>query len=377
MTLVFPSDPSPEGSTNQGKTTFAHCLARSMLIDVPCTMVKDVESAPASRSLAATIERYGSLCLDEYRPVRSKAHLLAHDSLQALCTGQAVNVGRVLSNDESLVRLRNGICASAKCASLPPDMVNRSLFLWMDTMADAQRDDVAMAHAITTGRISIQVRLAAVACIERLNLAACSAVASQQFRFPVMFGLAVALLRARTGLPEDLARASLNECAAQMRFAYDEHYRLAEDTGLAAIQEDAVAVRLRTGTLFETLSVDDMYQYEQALNARGDERGRLTPAAMLKARSEVMGLASRSLAQVAAVLTGNRYVASDRAIALALSRDLVRLMPHKDDDWTPPDLVGLAGWKLVRTTDAGKTPRFYLRKSDAPAFTSENITLGL
>ena len=374
MTIIFPSDPTPEASTNQGKTTFAHALARSMLVDVPCTMVKDVESAPASRSLAATIERYGSLCLDEYRPVRSKAHLLAHDSLQALCTGQAVNVGRVLSNDESLVRLRNGICASAKCVSLPPDMVNRTLFLWLDTMGDAQRDNVEMAQAISTGRLSIQVRLAAVACIERLGLGASKARASQHFRFPVMFGLATDLLTHRAGISAADAKDTLDACAVQMRFAYEDHYRLAEDTGLAAIQEDAVSVRIRAGTLFETLSVDDMYQYEQALTARGDDKGRLTPAAMLKARSELMGFTGRSLSQVAASLTGNRYVASDRAIALALGRDLVRLMPAAGDGWTPPDLVGLAGWTLTRTSDAGKTPRFYLRKVDSETF--ERATVG-
>lgn len=369
LTIIFPSEPTPDASTNQGKTTFAHCLARAITIDVPCTQASDVDSAPASRSLAAAIERYGSLCLDEYRPIKSKSHLLAHDSLQALCTGQSVNMGKVMSNESSLVYLRQGLVASCKCADFPPDIVNRSVFLWLNNMGDAQRADVETAHAIATGEVSLSVRLAAVACIERLELARSQPRASQVCRFPVLFGLVCDLFRARTKASAEDTVAAVEQAFSEMRARYHDHFQFADDSGLLAMQEDAQAIRLRATTIFDGITGEEIHQLQQLIDARADASGRWTAAALLKARGELAGLhPSTGLARIAGVLTGNRYSSSDRAVSLALSRDLGKHLLRVGSRWMLPDLLGMNGWYVERVSDAvGATMRFRLVHDAAAA----------
>lgn len=366
--LAMPTEPTPESSTNQGKTTFAYAIARMLSLDVPCTQAADVDSAPASRSLAAAIERYGTLCLDEYRPVKSKSHLLAHDSLQAMCTGQAVNMGRVMSNDISLVRLRQSMVASCKAADFPPDIVNRSLFFWLDTMSDAQRADVETAQYISSGQLSLRCRLAGVALIERLRLGGARPIASSKLRFPVLFGLAVRIYMDRCKCDEQTAILELESALAAMRHGYDQHQHLAEDSGLLAQLEDAQAIRLRATTVFDGVTGDEMHQFAQLLDARADSSDRFTASVLLKARGELAGAqGATSLARIAALLTGNRYSSTDRAIALALGRDLCRHMPTIGAQWTLPDLLGMNGWYLERCTDAGPTARFRMFNDPARA----------
>ncbi len=359
MLLVMPSDPSPEDSTNQGKSKCAMLLAQAMTPGIPITNAPDNESAPDQRSLAATITDYGSLCLDEWRQAKSKNALLSHDSLQSLLTGGTRSLGRVFENNSVLIKLRQPIVASTKCANLPPDLQNRSVCVWLSTLADEVRDRLDVVAEMDSGRLPLKLRLAAVALCQEYGLAKAAPRASAAFRFPVTFGLACELYRLKTNKPVAECAVAMALAVTEMRDHLVKHTSQAEDSGLLSMQEDAQSVRVRLSSIFDNMTTSEVEAMEAATKMR-DPDGRVTPGGLVKARGEQVALGSRPLCAIVSFVTGSRVSVSDRALAMSFARDIRRHMPRLGDEWILPDTPGLAGWRLKRVDDMNFSPRVKL-----------------
>lgn len=360
MWLVMPSDPTPDDSTNQGKSKAAHLLSQAMAPGIPLTLAADSEGAPDQRSLAGLISEFGSLCLDEWRQAKSRNAILSHDSLQSFITGGSRPVGRVYENVPVLIRLRQPIVASTKCASLPPDMVNRSVCLWLKTLSDEDRNRLDVVGEMDSGKLPLKMRLAAIALSQQYKLGDCVPRACGNFRFPVTFGLACRLFELRTGVDTPTAMKAVGLAAQEMQKHLGWHASQAEDSGLLAQQEDGESVRFRLVSLFDNLTCQEVAQWRSLCDMIGDSK-RVTAGQLIKARGELVNLTGRPLSTIMSFVTGSRQMVSERAIGVAFNRDIKRLMPNKGDSWVLPDSPGLAGWRLVRGDDTTKgTARVFL-----------------
>ncbi len=354
MLMVMPSDPTPEDSTNQGKSKCAQLLAQVFAPDIPVTNAADNESAPDQRTLAALITQHGSLCLDEWRQARSRNSLLGHDSLQSLITGGARPMGRVFENGATVVRLRQPIIASTKCADLPPDMLNRTLCLWLDTLGEDERSRLDVVNEMDSGRLPLRIRLAAVAMCQKYGLSSAAPRASTAFRFPATFGMAIELYHLRTGKDREAGVLAVTEAVKECGRHLSSHTAMADDTGLLAQQEDALSVRLRLSSLFDNMMSSEVEMLAELCRVRADDGGsRISTASLIKARGELANLSGRPLSTIVSFVVGTRMMVSDRAISLALNREVRRLMPEVGSEWVLPDSAGLAGWRLIRCADGG------------------------
>jgi hypothetical protein len=201
MVAFLPDTPTPEASTNQGKSKAATVYVRVVAPSAPCCIAPDTGSAPDARSVIDMITIHGTVALDEWAMPTSRSNPLNHQNLQTLCTGGAVAAGRVMENGGSL-NLRHSLVASAKALDFPPDMVNRSLLWTMRefTPAESARGDVK--RAVESGALSLQLRLAVLSCCEAHDLPTIVGTlpyTAGQLRFDGHMALAKQLYLLRTG----------------------------------------------------------------------------------------------------------------------------------------------------------------------------------
>ena len=322
LLAFLPENPTEEDSTSQGKTLAAQSYARVMVPGIPSLGSPDSSSAPDSRALAHELETYGTLCLDEWHPPRSGAHLLAHANLQALITGASVTAGRALQNS-GRAQLRHSIVVSAKALDFQADMVNRTLSFYLRTLTEAEQDRGGIVEDLATGRTSMQMRLGALAIMLEHKLA--EAMRTQPFvkipgfRFDTHARLAAMLYRMRTGETDvtPLARA-----LAEMRHRHRIHTEEAEEAGTVDALADGHRTRIRASALFESL---DPMQLDHALGVleriqAESHRPWNTAKDLLVAVMEARQFGT--LQGMLPTIQSGRRTVSDRTIVRALAADL-------------------------------------------------------
>jgi hypothetical protein len=360
LVWCLPAVPTPDQSTGQGKTSAAELLVRIWAPSVRPTRVPDSSSAPDVRAVNGYLRKHGTFCADEWKAVKSEAHPFSSKSLQALATGGAHSGGEVLENSPDAVVLRQSMVINAKTMDLLPDVVNRSVFVWFNMLSAAEASRAHVMEAIRTGAASLRVRLAALALCEKFGLGDSPLIGHAEYRFPAILGLALSILRITRpeATPEEVIDA-INT----MRGRFDHHRNEADQSGLTTMMQDEETLNLRVSTVFEGLGPEDMMTLVNRGKARCPD-GRLSIVALIRARGEMMGLDNVPMARVLTTLGGTPIRMSDRAISLALARDIRRRIPREHMDSPLPDMLGVCGWMLRRNKDLHGTCRVSIVCSD-------------
>ncbi len=361
LVMCMPTVPTPDASTNSGKTLCALALARALCPGIQRAMtVPDNSAAPNQRVIAALIGMHGSLCMDEWKMPTTPGHLLHHDNLQNLITGGSVMCGRVYANGVHTVQLAQPIIASCKALDPPPDIVNRCLVLALDQLTDEQRSRSVMLEQIENGTLSLRIRLAALAHVEEHGLvdkllAAERGSTTKGWRFNTLRALAALLFKLRFGVD---GTEVLDDTVQAMQQWLLAHTREADTSGLLSTLEEGSAVKVRMHALFEDMTSHELEQViAECRNQADGQRSGANAKHIMRGIMVASGLNSAPMATLLRRITNSRVSAGDRAICVALATDIRALMPAVGATWLMPGTLGLAGWRAVRRPDTGAAPR--------------------
>jgi hypothetical protein len=247
---------------------------------------------------------------------------------------------------------------------VPPDIVNRSLFIWMTRLTDEQRDRGGVLSAITSGRMSMRMRFAALAVCELHDIAQRAeamprTTSTHGWRFPVLRAIARILWADRYG---DAGVEGLDDALENMRHRHAEHTVQSDNSGVLAMLESSSIFKLRLITLFEDLTINDVHNIqglcEVAMTAQNHAHG-YSMNMLLRARADTTGYATKPIWAMVESLLGGRGRPSDRRIAMALGED-VRVTLAVGETMALPEHLGLAGWKITRFPDNNGSPRVRL-----------------
>jgi len=372
--LFMPADPQPEDATNQGKTYAADVVANAFVPGIGrADAVPTSTSAPDMRALAADVEHYGTLNIDEWVMPQSGQHFLCHKNLQSLLVGGAVKMGKTFENESFPVTLKYPLIANTKVFYVPPDLVNRCFPVFMETFTDEQRSRADVLHEVEAGVVSVRLRLAALGMIERLGLV--DYVNDGRFgttnsgsRYSNIRAMAIRILRQRDGLPDVEATLAIDSFMESCRKAIGAHTREAESSGLLAQQMDGDGVVVRAYAVFSEIGpmrIEELVQVARQESPDGGAHG-LSPTAILRGRLTIAGSTNSNLGTLLTFIGGRTRNVSDRVMSLAFARDLKALMPQVGAEWLLPDICGERGWKMTRMSDNSGAIRVRIEQ-DAPA----------
>lgn len=332
LVLIMPDDPTAEGSTNQGKGLLTRAMTTGMVGDIPRPKTApDSGSAPDSRSIAAVIRAWGTIGLDEFQIPATKSHILSRDNLQSLCTGGEVTSGLAHENGDGNVALSHSIVINSKCLDLAPDLMNRSLPLFLGPCSDAQRARVDVKRLIETGAVGLRLRLAAIGCAEVHYLAeACEddlhlPAATGSWRFTSHRAMAAKLLVARTKMPVDTVCEALDRIAGDMNDALRQHQLAADASGLSSSTETGKNIRLPWPAVWEGVSEDSVDLICAAIGLEGKtfhDTKMVNASELLRLRLDHTGQPGRMLSTILSYASGSNMRVSNIAVARAASDGL-------------------------------------------------------
>jgi hypothetical protein len=361
LLCVSPSVATTDDSTNQGKTMLAETLAKAIMPGVRTLKAKDSSSAPDQRTIAENLRLWGTLCLDEWQPPVSKSSILSRDNLQSLCTGGEVLSGRAMENISTSIRLRQSLVFSTKALDFGPDLINRGLFYYLDTLTEAQRARAVELDEIRSGRLSVRMRLGALALLESRGIwpdyQSMSRASSSALRFEAHKALAQAIYNERCrelGIPP--VAGAIDAAVVEMRNRHKSHTREAEDSGLLTSLAEGKDISVRLSSLFhETTSADcqQMLDWVKARCSRPTTKSatllyRISPTQLMRAWMAVRRFdEDTGLSAVVKYIRGTDPHCSDRSVAVAFSREIKELIPE-GSCWSIP---GADGWLIGRTKD--------------------------
>lgn len=353
MIWTLPSTPTRAGSTNNGKTTCATAIAHAICPGLEPSGTKDTDAATDSRAISSVLRQWGTIFLDDWHPVRSKSHILHRDTLQRLCTGGTSIEGMVYENTAPPVRLRHNIIVTAKCADLPPDLVNRSLFLWLDALPDEARALTGRADAAVSGQLGLMLRLAADHWICKLKIADAPAIGHPSWRFPHFLAAACAFLRARVGGTEAEALALISRALDEQTHHHEKHQEQAEESGLAAEADGRRALHFNLRDLFHDIGAVECEGLSAVISALHADAA-MTPGQLLRARGIACFGEQGCPRSLGGILKALGLVSDgdskDRTVSVAVSDALRRAMPEVGKRWTILESPRCT-WALHRLAD--------------------------
>ncbi len=170
MVVAFPYQPSELTSTDQGTSTCAECLSHAIVFDLQRIGVPASSSAPDMRVVTGVLRRWGTAVLDEFVIPEDQSHPLSRHQLQQLSTGGSCTSGMVLENNEPF-KLRHPLFFSAKAIEMTADIHSRLFPIFLDQLDAKARGNANATRLISSGQVSITMRLMAWRLTQSLNLA--------------------------------------------------------------------------------------------------------------------------------------------------------------------------------------------------------------
>lgn len=381
LLAILPYTPTVEGSTNTGKTALVEVIARAFHPEIEVKTITDT-SAPTKRTIAAIIDAFGFVALDEWRmPVEGSDHLLAHSGMQSLCTGKSVGMGKVLSNEDNSVRLASSIVLNAKYLPMPDDLLLRSVYLWVDPRGNGgdPKEIAARWNAISSGQVSLNLRLSALRMLDQwegIDDLRGYAPNNDQWRMVGHRVCAARICAAVNGIGMDEALGRIDRAVATQVAQHQQLTQAAIESGLVARYENPITATLDLAVLFESVppNVDPKHRADQlitlaktAINlttTRG-KAGTFGPGGLAKAfadfiRARNTALSGKPNSEVYAYLLGPKFQGlSDKDVALRIGQALRGACPMIGSRWALPDLFGIDGWHITRVEGSDDSKRFY------------------
>lgn len=327
LITILPLSPTVEESTNQGKGLTCAAVAGAFVPGIPLLSAPDSTSAPDSRAVAAELEQYGTLALDEFSVPTAKAHVLSRDNLQSLCTGGEVAAGKVYANSGK-VRLRQSLVVNAKWLDLSDDLVNRTVPLFLDNLTPEQRSRTDIKETLESGQAAILLRLSAVSLVEKLRLAELGRppahATPEAWRYTAHRLLAALILRSSVpGLSWEQAYAAIDNCRQDMGDDLRRHQQLADESGVSALTSSGANLRMSWHSFWATADDAVMAGLVSAQKTVGELREAnihyLTVTQLIRARMEAIGLAGMPFHKLLPAITGQELRVSNHAITRSLT----------------------------------------------------------
>jgi hypothetical protein len=362
LLCVLPNETDAEGTTEQGKSAFAGMWARAMTPDARVVRAMDSSSAPDMRAIAEELRNCGTVCLDEWQPPLTRSSLMSRDNLQSLCTGGSVLVGRVMENTTGDVHLLHSICLSAKALDFPPDLCNRSLFMFLRQLTEDEKKSPVFPDIIS-GKVSMLARLGALRLIAEHDIAGRLARmeydGSTGFRFGNHGALAQLLYEIRCDAEKvPVVTDGIAKALEWMRRKHEAHTEAADDSGLMVSLVEGRDIRLTLSGLLHDVSPAECERMRDFIRSRSGKLGttcRGTASMLIRARMSLRGSADAPLCTVIPEITGRTCKMSDRSVAIALGKAIRREIPVGSGKKLD-GLAGMAGWYLVRRKDHAGSP---------------------
>jgi hypothetical protein len=355
---VLPDVPTQKESTDQGKTAAVGAFAGAMTPGILVSRPPDTNSSPDMRVVAGMIRHDGTIALDEWAMPRTQTHPLSSRNLQTLATGGVVPMGEVLANNPSPVMLSQPIVAGAKCISIPEDIRNRSLFIFLRKLDPTERNNIRNYTAVTSGEVALRMRLAALGLVRRFGLANLSPQASTGYRFSTHLAVAKRLYELRTGKSGPEALCAIEGVLRAMEARTIKHDTDADESGLASEMATGDAVQVRAHDVFSGLNHAELVTLRD-LSIQEVANGCITAGQLLRLCAK-RDENARTIRGLITGLTGTPPRANDRSLCMAFAHDLARHMPEVGSEWSLPDLAGLDGWRLKRVANIKNTLRVSL-----------------
>ena len=361
MIIFLPSKPTPDDSTNQGKSLACLAYARSMVPGIELSRIRDANTgAPQMRAdVNKMIESGGTIALDEWRVPKSDGHILSHDNLQSLIVGNTITSGKVGENGGEF-KLSHSITASSKCLYFPPDMVSRTFFWFLENLTAEQRERPEHLHDLRCGRTSLAMRLGAWADIETHGLVKKLRDAPKQsgaLRFEGLNALLRILCNER-GVPF----IDAEEALVRMQRRYTRHFQDADDSGLLRHMSSPDSCRISMTDVLD-LASDDLQSLSEFLKAESID-GFADVRSVWRALLSVHGLGSRDpYHSLIPKITGDKARPSDKSMTMKLTADIRHRLAEGEYIMHNDMILALHGWLVVRGPDFGGQVRLMVDKA--------------
>jgi len=371
MVVFLPSDPTFENSTNQGKTAATLVYASTMVPGIKITRIRDTGTgAPQARADVAKIhDSGGTLALDEWKMPKSDSHILSHDNLQSLIVGGTITAGKAGENGGE-IQLSHSITASAKCLSFPPDMINRCVFLFLDLLTQAQKDNAVQLSAVRNGEAALLMRLGAWADIEDngiVQLLHAAAKSSGVMRFEGCNALSKILCELR-----GVDHAAFETAIRHNRTRFMEHSNAADDSGLSRAMANPSSARISMSDVFH-MDIAQLNLTKATADIHAERRcvGSIwvTATQMWKSLLVTHGFdESANFNELMPKLMGGAEKAANRIMATRLTNEVKRRLDEGQFMMHPDPLVAMEGWCIARGLDLSHTVQMCLINTDTDQF---------
>jgi hypothetical protein len=358
--VVFPSDATPQASTNTGKTRLSHRVLANCFrpgITLSCPSGGSSTSAPDERALASLIRNEGTLSLDEFWPM-SDSGILGNRALQSMTVDGVPNVGQCYENEPEKIRLKFPICANMKTNRFKHDVANRTLPVWLRMFTPEEMGNADNLSLVESGKLSTLLRLSAVELVIRNELfiaAARKVGGSPYWRWHQHLEVARVLADLR-GVKRDRLELELTSLREEMVKHSDE----AEQSGLIAQCDSGIQTTVNLLQVFQGTSIQDTEMTLTNANAEaercGDRHG-FSAQHLLKGRAQAMGVEG-PLHRLMEHWTSKPVRCSNMAMGLRLAEDMRRRMPTPGSWWHIQCGSLPSHWYIVRGSDNNKSPRF-------------------
>lgn len=350
--IIFqPSHPSPGEDTNQGKSTVSLAYTRCMVSGMAHELhVPSSANGPNSRAVAAHLSEFGTACFGEFVVPSTPEHILCQNNMQTLATGSGISQGKAYSNEASTLTIAHSVVINSKNCKFRDDMVNRSLFFWLDALSTSARQNQVAYVEATCGKLSLDCKLGLVAVIESIGRENFISEVRKRMtgttvlgmRFPAHKAIAQFIYELRGG---KTAGAIDNEIIKQSAMQ-DRHGEIAALSGVEQDQQSDAKFDLRTSVLFNYLDEEEIQDL-----AIDTELKPVTAKQLFESYMSVRGFGTKELPDLLQELTGKRQSKTTLMVAQALIRDIRRRLPATDTETILPGIHGLNGWVLRRHTD--------------------------
>jgi hypothetical protein len=361
--LFQPASPSPGEDTNQGKSTFSLAYARAINPALTEELRAQNQSAPqTNRSVGEYLLAHGSACLGEFVvPIGNPDHILGQDNLQTLGVGGSLVHGRVYSNDQVSIRLRQSIVLNSKCCTFRPDMINRSIIVWLRELTSANRSNHTVYEDAVSGKTSLEARLGAQAVIDNIPDIVneikkfTGTPARDGLRFTWHRAIARMIYFLRTGQHDN---GAIDAEVASMHVHQEEHQELAEINGTVEDQRSGGKPTIKVAALFENADPDAVIDLANISSGKNMSGGQLWDNYLAS-----RGLTENNIADLVQELTGVRAKLRRSIASRHLSSDLSRRMPNEGDTWKLPGVHAYHGWYLERMPDRSRQIQVRLKQN--------------
>lgn len=167
--FFLPTGHTQDTTTNQGKTLMARIIGKVFVPNLEVVQFSESTSAPAQRSVADPIYRYGTALYDEFILPEDNGHFLNKQGIQSLATGGRAGPGQAGENGPP-PRLSHPMLFATKLAAFPEDIYNRMVAIFLDKLTEETRSKDEELGAITSGRASIEMRLSCIRWVLSIGL---------------------------------------------------------------------------------------------------------------------------------------------------------------------------------------------------------------